>query len=753
MVTFKDLLDVRLSSLKSAVDDWTDTVTKLKKLDEQASKGLLKKAEKADWKGENAGITLPFVKKTAKEFGDAATEAESIRNVLRDAHSEFKAAKEKLEAVVNAAPDQGIRIDSDGTVSYLIHPDRRSKDYDGPEPKEADFDRVRSDIKAAVQKANDADEVASRALKTLVGKDKHNFSGTDYDSLNQAGKAQDAEDARAAARIVAKGDNATAKEIERLNKYLADNKGDQHFAERFAAEVGAKGTLNYWADMGDPRDGSRLGLDHPDAIKKLQENWGLTLANASHSDSPDMTRWKSDMLAHGDDLVRTRGTSAYGFQIMSNLMRHGNYDTQFLKEYGQQVFATERRLTREGAVKPDHAWNSPNVGMMPKLNWDDKGIGRDPMAGFMEALGHNPKASAEFLNSKLDLTPDSANDHKSVDAFKYFTEDRDWPDDSTKDGSTNKYGYESLGHALESAALGHAYDDPAPTLARTDEGAKVMSKVVAAYGDPALLKEQEALSGSIGRMTAGYIDDVNWALNENRSDSMFAPGEGAHGHAEFGMDDTRKFLSSLGQHPDAYSEVAVAERIYTTATMENQVGSDGRIDEPGVREALRTGAEVQGMLDQSRADQVEADGLQADKKYNEALEKRTAWIEFGVGVGVATGAAFLPPVAAAGVAGTLIPLGMEHGQALVEQVLGDAIGDWAKSEQQDSGDDVQEQRREIFKAGEFNAGYPMTQFLERRGINPDESNFAQDLETDLTAGYGKGTDRENQQGVRPETGE
>jgi hypothetical protein len=32
-------------------------------------------------------------------------------------------------------------------------------------------------------------EVASSALRTLVGKDKPNFSGTEYDSLKQAGRA------------------------------------------------------------------------------------------------------------------------------------------------------------------------------------------------------------------------------------------------------------------------------------------------------------------------------------------------------------------------------------------------------------------------------------------------------------------------------------------------------------------------------------------------------------------------------------
>lgn len=199
--------------------------------------------------------------------------------------------------------------------------------------------------------------------------------------------------------------------------------------------------------------------------------------------------------------------------------------------------------------------------------------------------------------------------------------------------------------------------------------------------------------------------------------------------------------------------MATAERVYTSVTMEAQVDSNGHIHEPRVRESLRTGAEVQGMLDQARADQVEAEGLKKDKEYNDALEKRASWIEFGVGVGVATGAAFLPPVAAAGVAGTLIPLGMEQGQSLVEETLGGVIGDWTESKQKDSGGDIQEQRNEIYKAGEFNAGYPMTQFLSRHHIDLDNSNFAQDLETDLIAGYGKGTDRENQQGVRAQTGD
>ncbi len=265
MLKFDQVLHARLGGLKEAVTVWTETVSKLEKTKEKAENGLRSKADKADWKGENAGVTQAFVRKTAKEFGDALTEATSIRNILRDAESEFKAAKSALEKLVEQAPGKGIRIDPDGTVSYLVHPDRRSKDYDGPEPEQADFEAMRSSIKAAVDRANEADDIASRALRALVGKDKNNFSGTKYDSLAAASKAQDAEDAHTAYELYKKGDDATPQEIDRLNALFEDNKKDPYFAERFALEVGPKGSMEYWADMGDPSDGSRLGVDHRDS--------------------------------------------------------------------------------------------------------------------------------------------------------------------------------------------------------------------------------------------------------------------------------------------------------------------------------------------------------------------------------------------------------------------------------------------------------------------------------------------------------
>ncbi|KIF69666.1 hypothetical protein HY68_15490 [Streptomyces sp. AcH 505] len=758
MLKFEQVLHANLSGLDGAVKDWDATITKLATIEESAG-DMKAKADKADWAGENAGVTRDFVRKTAKEFGDAKTEASSIRNILRDAHTEFAEAKKSLGTVVDEAPAKGIRIDPDGVVSYLIHPDRRPKDYDGPKPTQEQFEATRSAIKSAVDRANDADEIASRALRTLVGKDKNDFSGTDYNSLKAASKAQDAEDAKAAAAIVAKGDDATPAEIQRLNKFLTDNKGDQYFAEQFALDVGAKGNLEFWADMGDPSDGSRLGADHQDMLKELQKNWSLTLASATHSDSPAMNQWKTDIINAGDDPIRTRATSPYGFQVMSNLMRYGNFDSKFLHDYGDALVVTENKMTKNGMGKPSMFWTS-SLGGMTHLNWSGTDIGRDPMEGFMESLGHNPKASADFFNSSIDLTPGDTTDDKKLDAFDYFTKDRDWPKDVVDGGESNKFGYDSLGHALESATLGHSYDDPNAALIRTDDGAKVMEKVVAQYGgDAELLKKQESLSDSLGNMGAGYIDDLDWGLDKNADDSVFAPGKNTGSHAEFGRADARGFLSSLGQHPDAYASVTDAQRIYTTSVLEAQVNPDGTITNEGLaRHAVNIGAQTQGILDQSRADQIGAEYGKTAEDYSKAMEKKSGWIDLGVGAAVGAGAAFLPISApAAGAAAVLVPLAVENGQGVIEQYAGQMMGDWSDASQDKYtdglGDKAHQERAAVFKAGEENVEVPASVFIDRHNLNHvGNGNFAEDLRQSAQDGYNTGNLREVQQGNQSQTG-
>ncbi|MER6789490.1 DUF6571 family protein [Streptomyces sp. NPDC000658] len=748
---FAELLNVTLSGLKEAVTDWTETVTKLKTLDEQATKGMLKKAEAADWAGENAGITRPFVKKTAKEFGDAAAEAESIRNILRDALTEFTAAKHALETVAEEASKKGIRIYDDGTVSYMVHPDRRGKNYDGPEPKEADFDKVRSDIKAALDRANEADETAERALRTLVGKDENNFSGTEYDSLKQAAKAQDAEDAAAAAKIVEKGDDATPREIDRLNQLFKDNKGDQYFAEQFALKVGVKGNLEYWADMGDPTDGSRLGMDHPKRIKELQENWSLTLASASHSHSPDMTAWKSDMIKAGDDVIRTRGTSAYGFQVMSNLMRDGTYDTKFLNDYGRAVTVTENKLTGNGGLKAGQVWNA-GLSTPPHLNWDDKGdLGRDPMAGFMEALGHNADASTQFFNSDIDVTPEDKSD-KKLNAFDYFTKDRDWPEDAYKGGYGNKYGYDSLGHALESATTGHAYDAPADSLTdvRGPENAKVLQKVVDFYGSDPKYSHEQGISDSLANIGTAYIDEFNRSLEQDDNESMREVPDspfGANlpnGKSRFGPDyddnllfnrgDAVNFLSIVGQSEDGHSQLSAAQTVYTANTL-GVVGptpGDQEIKATDLTDAhtvMRIGSETHGILDQSRIGQIEQDYQEGSKERQKAIAQSTEWIKFGTEAVVGGGIA----IATEGTASPFVPIIADTVGSAVVGGLGMLTDDISEDYAEDDDDEYKkpydEMKENALNKGKANALLPAQAYAQAPGWSETNSNFIQE---DLT---------------------
>ncbi|MFE9136868.1 hypothetical protein [Streptomyces sp. NPDC007355] len=744
MLKFDQVLHARLGSLKEAVTVWSEAVSKLEKAKEKADSGLRGKADKADWKGENAGVTQAFVRKTAKEFGDALTEATSIRNILRDAESEFTAAKSELEKLVEQAPGKGIRIDQDGVVGYLIHPDRRSKDYDGPKPEQADFEAMRTAIKAALDRANNADDVASRALRGLVGTDKNNFSGTSYDSLKAASKAQDAEDAHAAYELYKKGDEATPAEIDRLNALFKANQKDPYFAEKFALEVGPKGSMEYWADMGDPSDGSRLGADHRDKLKELQTNWSLTLATATHSTSPEMEQWKADVIKAGSEPIQTRGTSPYGFQVMSNLMRVGDYDDKFLKDYGNGLVVTERKMTHDGRLPADRAWHAMG-GMPSHLNWQGGDLGNDPMIGFMEGLGHNPKASTDFFNSSIDVTPENTKDDKKLDPFDYLTKDRAWPEELNDKGDrTKEPGFNALGHALESATTGHPYDAEAEGLkdVRTKENAEVMQKVVERYGsDPKYMHEQKGIDDSLGKMGAAYIDELNRSLEtdsdttmEEKTNSPFGNNDDK-GRSRFGEEfdtgllwnrgDAVNFMGIVSQSETGHSTLSAAEMLYTTSVLDEVGPKPGSTfddrDLTDARTTLRIGSEAQGIMDESRMAQIDKDYEKDSEEHKKAVGKTTEWVKFGVGAVAAGGVVALT----GGAGGVLVPLAAETVGGAVVTFIGMEADDMAEKYEKDEmlkkkSDDLKD---EALAMGKENSLRPGIAYANAPGWSEKDRNY------------------------------
>ncbi|MFF7977126.1 hypothetical protein [Streptomyces sp. NPDC007905] len=85
-------------------------------------------------------------------------------------------------------------------------------------------------------------------------------------------------------------------------------------------------------------------------MTELQKNLSMTLATASCSDSDGMKAWKSDLLRemntsfHSDSKFPSQQNpiGALGSQVISNLMRQGEFDTEFLDDYRTKLFKRDK---------------------------------------------------------------------------------------------------------------------------------------------------------------------------------------------------------------------------------------------------------------------------------------------------------------------------------------------------------------------------------------------------------------------------
>ncbi|WP_306313591.1 hypothetical protein [Streptomyces hydrogenans] len=774
MLTFDDVYQAPLGRLKDAADRWAEMRRKLDVLAEDAHRTMVLKSRAEDWRGLNAEVTKPFIDKTAKEFADAAKAAGGVHAILDDGHRTFKKAQDELKRIVETeAPAQGLLVKADGSVEarHPVAEDtgfREDPEFDTARRKEAaDIAALRRRIDAVVENCIDADTACVNALRANMTADRHDFSAPKYTSL-------DAEEAQRAVDLARKGRNLTHAELEQLNELLADNRRAGEFSRTFYDRLGPKGALEFFGELAaDTRDEERLT-----DVRALQKNLGLNLANATQSNGDWAKDWSADLRKLGTERVplpsRPDGTGPYGYQLLGGLLRYGDYHPKFLVPIAEHV--TQLHAKEPDLFRPDRMLMGPRSQGTYNPSGTN-GHGFDPVIPVLEALGHSPEAAKEFFSARptayeRDGSVGGTLELGGKNGYLDFFADKSYASFSDHIGNEAKnsgdFMPDALGHALEAATLGHAWDDPSPGLHRDATTAGIMLKVVEKYGGDAefVKKHHSALADSLGNMGAGYIDDLNWALSDNNTQSVYAPDvEGkslkdtadilAH-HPEIGRESAIKFLSVLGQHPDAYASMSTADRLYTVSMLEAQVGADGRIDEAGAREVARTGAHLQGALDESRGKQIEAEGEKAIEDYEKAQEERAAWVEFGVGTAIAAGVAFVPPVAAtAGAAAILVPLAVDTASGAMETLAGVVVGDWSEKsveEYKDATEDkVGEDREAVYGAGRHSAESPVEHFVRERG--PQVSgDLRQDLIEAVDIGYAKGNSLVGQIGNGPETG-
>ncbi|MBT2454199.1 hypothetical protein [Streptomyces sp. ISL-86] len=428
------------SKLATAVSDWTAMATKLWELEHDARGDLGGKAAKANWAGVNATVTKEFISKTAKEFADAATEATSIGNILRDTHGELVDYKARLNEAIRRGLEKNLTVVGTGnggfTVTMNIHPDRAAKGHTVPEHTEADATALRDEVQRILEGATESDSTAAKALTMLVTQTPYGFSDAAYYDRDRAADAMKDAD-RIAKLLKTKGDDMSPEEFDKLNADLAKYKDDRLFQETLATTIGPRGLLDFWADLADPSDGGTLQRSRHDQFGDFQRNLSLTLAGATQSDSPAMRAWENDMVKLGEERIQTRGSQVYGYQVMSNLMRNGDWDNRFLNDYGNALVATEKKMKL-----PANYWNG-GIPPVPKMNFIGEDFGRDPMTGFMTGLAASPNAATEFFNTT-----------QPTDNAQYVLGDRQTFDDTPLDGKDGNSAREATGNALVAAATG-----------------------------------------------------------------------------------------------------------------------------------------------------------------------------------------------------------------------------------------------------------------------------------------------------------
>ncbi|MBL1288267.1 hypothetical protein JKV81_15675 [Streptomyces sp. For3] len=628
MMTAQELTDLRLGTLDTAVSDWEKMHGKLDTLATGggggvSAKALETQAKAADWSGANATISKEFVTKIAVEFQDVAGQAKSVLGILRDASAAFKKHKTALRTIIDDLAKHHIYINDKGGAIASVPSGAAAGKGDIPTPTDEELAVAERRVKRVLWEASETDRIAARALRALA-KNKHDFTGDGPGGLKEADDRQGKADADYWAKKAQESNPGewSDAEIARFNETLKDQRDNPGFSERFATTLGGEGTLQFWRDMAAPPGGAVEG-DRAKTLAEVQDNLSMTLATATQSESPAMDTWKREVIAAGDKPFPIQGLpmGPNGYQVMSSLMDKGKFDDEFLNDYGDSLLKYEREYPGD----PEVAWRDT-----ANLNYPPTDEPNDPFVGFMEGLGHNPEASLDFFNDSTTA------DGKEMDNWDYLVakgdDARAWP--PGEDGKP--LGHDALGHALESATIGVPHDSDATPPKHSAGSAELVNRIVAEYGKNPDRLDASPMNDSFGNITAEYMRDVQDGLNGRRD----VPTYGSNANlGDLGNDGTLKsFLGAVGKDPDAYgailnSQQAVSTELINDAFHERDKLGNVLSEEVNLRVA--PGAEIAGIMADSRTQAVYDDKIAADAEFNEGLVTADKWAGRAIDTGLA----------------------------------------------------------------------------------------------------------------------
>ncbi|MFM9444503.1 hypothetical protein [Streptomyces acidiscabies] len=724
---FDALYHANFTLLSDAVTDWGTLVQSLEQLQKDAEDGLHKAAGKANWAGVNSQVSREFIGKTAGEFADAHTQANSIYRILNDTLGELKGFHQQLTTAVEGARTKGFTVLPSGD-GFMVTLTTRPQDPAGKEPdRTAEMTGVRDDIQKILNQASTSDSSAATVLKALADQSELGFSGADYKDRDSAAEAvKEADDL---ARLAKKDPHdLTVKEFDQLNAGFEKYGADPLFAERFATSLGPQKTLEFWSGLTDGRNYDVVDKRR-DQLDDLQRGLSLTLAGASQSDSAAMNAWKNDMTGLGAKRIGS-DSGPMGFQVMSNLMRVGDYDDKFLTDYGTRMMATERQITGNGE-HPNRFWQFGGaMGTAQRLNFLGDDTGADPLTGYMRGLANSPDAATAFFNedyvtkddpdNPFERDSDDENDYKGkvdLSNFQYLFEERDWPQETSLSGDDLHTGQNYMAMALEAATTGHPAGEM-PTIdtpPHNSAQAKLFESIVASIADDdKRLTDNSYMSDSMGQIASEYLPDINRAISNVSPDpdeknwqdiEKIYPVSGVDARPDH--IEISKFLFTVGQNPEGYAAIEVGQKLYMGQLMDYHLNSElppeqRVVDDHGVlisQIAERTG-EISGTIGLGRHEAILDAGAEKEKDFQQGIAQKKNVVGGLVGTAVGVGTSFIATpwvgAVAGGVAGTATSVAMES-------IFQNAEGDSMEAAQDKAGGVWQAGRRDTQKVAQDTA--------------------------------------------------
>lgn len=633
MPTFEQLLTARLGPLDTAVTQWTAMIGKLTSPLQSDANAMRAKADKSTWKGENATVTKEFVTKTAKEFSDAVTEAESVRDLLKDAHTLFKSAQDDLKHAYENPPP-GIVIYPNGVLSHRVHPDRRSKDSTEPVATEAQFEALRGKLEGILKRANEADELCAWGLRALIRNHPNDFGSTDIGGIAEAKKLraeekQQAENGREAAKLYARWEHLDDDERERLITLAEEGKDSPAFAEQLMTNISYRGRDQQEAVLllassleSGGRDGQLSGSD-----ARLYRALSGSLATATGPESSIGTAggvtsaWTDKLITtarDGNGLPRQHpgaiGGGAATLKNLTDLMAADvgdkAYDPEdknaspYDKDKGDPVYS-EAFLTEVGDTIRD--WETDNDDAYDGVMKNWQGTQEDPMKGLLNAMSRNPSASTHYF------------DPNTTDNLKYFMEDRDWPggavEDKMPDDLKQTSARTEFGAALEAAATGREPGSPLHAVPAHHDAAEtaIFERVLKEYsGDDAAENQSSvpvSMRSSVGNMIGDYASDVHQILGKK----MDGPTDFNNLEVERG--DLLRIMRGAAEDPKAFGVIHHSQSVVIAEGMNSFPADSYRKEDEELRAWVKQSASVLGHLDGVRGDVIYDLG-QAEKDAN-----------------------------------------------------------------------------------------------------------------------------------------